>query len=130
MLKKHIDYVDYNGTARSEDFYFNLSESEIAVMEMSVNGGMTALLNQITTEQDGAKISAMFENIIKKSYGIKSLDGRSFKKSDEIFDDFYSTEAYNKLFMELITVKGAAAAFVNGILPSSFKPAPAIAAEV
>ena len=28
MIKKTIEYVDYNGTERSEDFYFNLTEAE------------------------------------------------------------------------------------------------------
>lgn len=121
MLKKHIVFTDYNGNERAEDHYFNLNESEIADMELSVNGGMMALLNQIVTEQDGAKISSMFKTIIEKSYGKKTLDGRGFEKSEEIFKSFYFTEAYNKLYMELLTEKGAAAKFVNGILPHSFK---------
>ena len=29
MLKKSITYIDYNGTERTEDFYFNLSKAEI-----------------------------------------------------------------------------------------------------
>ena len=39
MLKKTIEYVDYNGNPRKEDFYFNLSEAELAKMELSVTGG-------------------------------------------------------------------------------------------
>ena len=29
MLKKTIEYTDYNGTERKEDFYFNLTQAEI-----------------------------------------------------------------------------------------------------
>ena len=29
MIKKTIKYVDYNGTERSEDFYFNLNKAEV-----------------------------------------------------------------------------------------------------
>ena len=32
MLKKTISYVDYNGTKRTEDFYFNLTKAEISEM--------------------------------------------------------------------------------------------------
>lgn len=35
MLKKTITYVDYNGTERTEDFYFNLTKAELMEMEMS-----------------------------------------------------------------------------------------------
>ena len=40
MLKKTITYVDYNGTERTEDFYFNLTKAEILEMELSTEGGM------------------------------------------------------------------------------------------
>ena len=33
MLKKTIEYVDYNGVERKEDFYFNLSKAEVTEME-------------------------------------------------------------------------------------------------
>ena len=29
MLKKTINYTDYNGTERTEDFYFNLTQTEV-----------------------------------------------------------------------------------------------------
>ena len=35
MLKKTITYTDYNGSERTEDFYFNLSKAEIMEMELS-----------------------------------------------------------------------------------------------
>ena len=40
MLKKTINYTDYNGNERTEDFYFNLTEAEILEMEMSKTGGL------------------------------------------------------------------------------------------
>lgn len=39
MLKKEITYKDYNGTERTESFYFNLSQAELMEMEMSTSGG-------------------------------------------------------------------------------------------
>ena len=39
MLKKTIPYEDYNGTKREEDFYFNLTETELAEMQLEVTGG-------------------------------------------------------------------------------------------
>lgn len=118
MLKKTITYTDYDGNERTEDFYFNLSESELTKMQMSVTGGMQKMLNKMVAEQDEVKMMDYFEKIILMSYGEKSDDGRRFRKSAELSEAFKETEAYNKLFMELITGgEQVVAAFINGIIP-------------
>lgn len=118
MLKKTIKFTDYNGVERTEDHYFNLTEAEIMEMEMSVNGGLTEMINKIVSAQDAPSIIKMFKELILKAYGQKSADGRRFIKSEELRNEFAQTEAYSILFMELATDADAAAAFVNGIVPS------------
>lgn len=118
MLKKEITYTDYNGTQRTENFYFNLSKAEIMEMEMGTNGGYTELVQKIIEAQDTAALIKIFKDLILKSYGEKSLDGKRFIKSEEISVGFAQTEAYSELFMELATDDKAAAEFVNGIIPA------------
>lgn len=124
MLKKTITYEDYNGVTRTEDFYFNLSRAELAEMELSINGGLTEMMNRIIAAQDTPTIVKIFKDLVLKAYGEKSLDGKKFVKIDEngrrLADDFAQTEAYSILFMELATNADAAAEFFNGIVP---KPA-------
>lgn len=118
MLKKTIKSVDYNGVSRTEDHYFNLDESELMDWEMSKNGGMSEIVKRIIDAKDNAALYSLFKDIVKRSYGIKSPDGYTFDKSDEIFAKFYHTRAYSVLLMELCTDAEAAAAFVNGIIPA------------
>lgn len=118
MLKKTMTYTDYNGNPRTEDFYFNLSKAEVAEMELSTNGGLTQMLEKIVAEQDAERLTAMFKDVVLKAYGEKSLDGKRFVKSQELRDAFSQTEAYSDLFIELVTDADAAAAFINGIIPS------------
>jgi len=117
MLKKTITYVDYDGTTRTEDFYFNLSKAELAEMEMTYNGGFEKTVKAIIDEQDSKRLVEMFKDIILKSYGKKSVDGKRFIKSQELRDEFVQNEAYSVLFMELATDANAAADFINGITP-------------
>lgn len=117
MLKRTIEYVDFDGNKRKEDFYFNLSKAEVMEMELGVTGGMTQMLQKIVAEQDSKKIIETFKEIILKAYGEKSPDGKRFIKSKELSEGFSQTEAYSDLFMELATDSEAAAAFVNGIVP-------------
>lgn len=118
MLKKTIEYTDFNGTVRKEDFYFNLSKAEVMEMEMSKKGGLAEEIQRIVAAQDSPAIIQVFKDLLLKSYGVKSPDGRRFIKSKEIRDDFEQTEAYSILFMELATDADAAAKFVNGIVPA------------
>lgn len=124
MIKKTITYEDYNGVTRTEDFYFNLSKAEVMEMEMSTAGGLAEKIQAIIAAQDSTEIVKVFKELILKSYGQKSADGRRFMKSQELRDDFEQTEAYSSLFMELSSDAKAAANFVNGITPSSMDNKP------
>lgn len=120
MLKKTIKYEDYDGNIRKEDFYFNLNKAEV-IKWITMTGDYTLdkVLDRLSTERNGKKIMDIFEGLIRLSYGRKSLDGRKFEKSEEIWNDFYQTEAYSILFAELVTDANKAADFMNQIIPST-----------
>ena len=119
MLKKTVTYVDYNGVERTDDFYFNLSKAEVTEMELSVEGGFSKMLEEIVKSNDNVRIIELFKQMVLKAYGEKSADGKRFIKSKEIAEAFSQTEAYSEIFMELALDEKAAAAFVNGIMPSN-----------
>lgn len=119
MIKKTITYVDYDGNKRTEDFYFNLTKAEVTEMQVSVDGGLVNFLERIIQTNDQRQILAYFKDLILRSYGEKSADGRRFIKNQELRDAFSQTEAYVELFTELSTDADAASAFVNGIIPQT-----------
>lgn len=125
MLKKTIKYTDYNGVERNEDFFFNLTKAEIMEMQLGTAGGLADMISKIIATQDTPKIVEIFKDIITKSYGEKSADGRRFMKKDEngrpLVNNFIDTEAFSKLFMELATDDKAAASFINGIIPADME---------
>lgn len=117
MLKKVLTYTDFDGEERTEEFYFNLTKAELVKMRYSAAGGMEKRLQRIVNEKDPHKIIEVIEDFIKASYGVKSDDGKRFIKSEKLYEDFKSTEAYSDLLIQLMTDENAAAAFVNGIVP-------------
>lgn len=121
MLKKTINFVDYDGNQRSEEFYFNLNKAEILQMELSEVGGLEQMINKVVAEQDTKKLIEIFKDLILKSYGVKSPDGKRFVKSEELSNEFSQTEAFVDLFMELAMDAKAASEFVNGVIPQSLE---------
>ena len=118
MLKKTITYTDYNGTERTEDFYFNLSRAEITEMELSMEGGMRAYIQKIIAAKSQLALVTLFKEIVMKAYGKKSADGRLFMKNDAIRAEFEAHPAYSMIYMDLVTDEAKASAFVNGIIPA------------
>lgn len=121
MLKKTIEYTDYNDVKRKEDFYFNFTKAEIMEMELSTTGGLAEMIQKIIDTQDTPQIIKLFKDLVLKAYGEKSADGKRFIKNDDIRDGFAQTEAYSELFMELATDANAAASFVNAIVPKDLE---------
>jgi hypothetical protein len=118
MLERTITYIDYEGNERTETHYFNLNKSE-TIKWLTTTGEYTLdkVLMRLSEEKNGRKIMEIIEDLIHRSYGRKSLDGRKFEKSEEIWLDFFQTEAYSEFFSEIVTDAKKAAAFVNGIIP-------------
>ena len=117
MLKRTIKYEDFDGNLISEDFYFNLSKSELIELEVQYDKGLGETLQDIVKENDFKKLIAEFKRLVLLSYGVKSEDGKRFIKSDELREEFSQTPAYDALFMELATNDNAAADFIQGIVP-------------
>ena len=138
MLKKTIKYTDFNGNEVTEDFYFNLTKAEVAEMELgasrldadgNIKGGMQDLLAEIVASGSGQRIMDTFKEILARSYGMRSEDGKRFIKSKELFEEFTQTAAYSEFFMELITDADAASSFIKAVMPAdlaveSDKPKP------
>lgn len=117
MLVEKVVYTDYKGNVREESLHFNLTKAEIAEMELSHSGGLSEKVNRIVETKDGAEILALFKDLIIKSYGVVSDDGRRFIKNDTLREEFVQTEGYSVLFMRLASDADAASAFMNGIVP-------------
>lgn len=118
MLTKTIAYTDYFGTERTEKFYFNLSKAELVDMQFGTSGGLGEMMNKIVAAKDTPQIIRIFKDLILRSYGEPSADGKYFEKSEEISKRFSETEAYVNLYMELSTDDKKAAEFIAGIIPS------------
>lgn len=123
MYKRTVVYTDYMDNERKEDFYFHLNKAEV-IQWLICNGGITLdqQLQRLYEASRGKDIMDIFEDLLRRSYGKKSVDGRRFDKSDELWKDFRATEAYSIIFTELVTDAKKAAAFLNSIVPKSIAP--------
>lgn len=117
MLRKTVTFKNYDGVEITKDLYFNLRKDELISMQFEENGGLDKLLIKMQNEKDSKEIMKMFEKILKASYGEKSLDGNEFIKSDEVWNRFKSSNAYEVLFMELVSDADKLTQFIDSVVP-------------
>lgn len=123
MFTKTVTYKDFDGNERTEVCRFNLSEPEIIEMETSYPGGLEQMLKKIIEEKDQQKILAVFKELMLKSYGEKTPDGKRFIKSKELSEAFSQTGAYEQLYMQILRDTDFAIEFTNGIMPERVRQA-------
>lgn len=120
MFAKKIKYTNFAGETREEEFFFHMSKTDIVQWQYSVNGGIDQLFKRIINKGDQHALIETVKDLIHRSYGEVSIDGKSFERKRDgrsLADDFEQTAAYDVLFMELITDDKAAAEFLNGLMP-------------
>lgn len=117
MYKMKVDYTDYNGEARNEVFLFNLNNAELAEMSVSEEGGLDKKMVEIFNTHDRKELIRILKAIVLKAYGVKSTDGKTFRKSDAMREDFENSAAYPVIFMKLANDDKIASEFFNNIIP-------------
>lgn len=118
MLKREINYTDYDGNPRTETHYFNLTVNEVQTLRPTDgSSNYSTALERLESEQDVPGLAEEITRIILLAYGEKSEDGRIFRKSKELSDDFSQSAAFEQLYRELQEDARVANEFFMGILP-------------
>ena len=131
MIKRTVNYKDFDGKERTEDLYFNLTQFEATEMSMEMPTEITEEASNIKTANDATEagerlvkkmgekgIVEVVKALVLKAYGVKSEDGRTFKKSAAISEEFSQTVAFSNFMMELLSNEEECNAFINGVIPS------------
>lgn len=126
MIKKSITYTNFLEEEVTEDFYFHLGKAELINLELSEDGSFGNRLLSIVASNDHREMVAEFTKIIGQAYGIRTPDGRGFRKSAEEQETFLSSPAFDALFMELMTDPKTTAEFIQGIVPKDLANDPKV----
>ncbi len=115
MIKKTVTYEDFNGEQQTEDLYFHLNKAELAEINFKAGDLENRLKVLMATGRRGAVID-WFKEILLKSYGVRSDDGTRFVKDPEVVASFAYSNAYEVIFMELISDPIKAQEFIAGTM--------------
>ena len=121
MLRKEVEYKDFDGNDRKDVLWFLLNEVEITEMDLETSGGLVKYMESIIDTNDVNQLITIFKDLLIRSYGERSMDGKHFYKDDKIRNEFVSSAAYPVLYMEMVSDADKAVEFINGIVPSNIR---------
>lgn len=126
MLKKTVEYTDFNDNRATETLYFNITKTELAD-----NLHLQSELERIQEELGGdprdltpdevQKVLNLVKTLMKLSYGVRSDDGKRFIKSEEVWTEFTQTAVYDAFLFSLFENPDNAVSFMLGIIPSDLR---------
>lgn len=117
IYRETIQYRDLDGNKVEDLFEFSLNSAEVAEMEVSIKGGLKNYLEKVIREDNQAEILKAFKDILTKSIGRRSDNGKMFLKTEDIRNEFLYSGAYEVMFFRMISDANYAANFVNEAFP-------------
>lgn len=96
MITKSITYIDFNGTERTENHFFHLSKLDRA--KFIAKYDLQKVVEGKEDLTDTYQIIIMLDEMIIKSHGLKSDDGKRLVRDDSFAD----SAAYEALMNELL----------------------------
>ena len=117
MLKKPVNYTDYDGNPATMICYFHLNKFEWLELEAYTKGGLIENLEQALETNNAKKTIDILKKLILKAYGEKNPETGMFEKTDDIAIRFSKTEAFSELFYELAYNEEKSKEFFFGLIP-------------
>ena len=126
MIKETITYEDFNGDKQTEDLYFNITKTELSdfLDRYEELKRMQARFEGLSRDLNMSEIKEMIgvvKMFVEASYGVRSEDGKRFRKSPEIWADFRDSAAYDEFLFSLFQNPDKIMPFLNGIMPKDLK---------
>lgn len=115
MFKHTVEYNDFNGNERTEDLYFHLATHEVTRLEASIGMSLEDHITELQTNQKVPELLAFLEKVMINAFGVKSADGKTFRKTKEIHEEFEYSQAYAELFEQVVTNPDLARKFGEGV---------------
>jgi len=117
MFERTFTYEGFDGKTYSDTWGFYLSKADLLEIQLGTFVGLDALMKRLIETQNGKEIMAIIKEIILKSVGRPSSDGKRFIRNDEIREEFLQTDAYSQLFEELVLDSEKSLEFIMAAVP-------------
>lgn len=119
MFRINVKYQGFDDQEYEEVLYFNMTKIEFMRWQADANDNLAEKMKNAVKDNDFSKIIMYFEDLIRRSYGEKSEDGRRFIKNAQKTEEFMSSPVYDELFWRITQNNKECEAFLAGVIPNT-----------
>lgn len=102
MFSTNVTYKDFGGNDKSETLRFDLTQEEMLDIRDEDPSFDPANLYRVADEKDVQMMYKIMRKLILHAYGEVSEDGRYFRKSPQIMNDFAHSAMYRALLEKIL----------------------------
>lgn len=121
-----VNYTNLDGNTVEETLLFHMSSRDWikADADKKPTGGYDKFIeDNISDEQtDPVKVLTVLEDIVKRSYGFRSEDGKKFVRDPAKTEEFMDSLAYDAFLDDMLIKPGMSQDFIKNVLPRNFDP--------
>lgn len=117
MFEREFTFEGFDGKTYKDTWGFYLSKADLLEIQLGTFVGLDQLMKRLIETKNGKEIMEIVKEIIMKSVGHTSPDGRKFLRNEELREEFRQTDAYSQLFTELVTDPEKVLDFIFGAVP-------------
>lgn len=117
MFEREFTFEGFDGKTYKDTWGFYLSKADLLEIQLGTFVGLDQLMKRLIETKNGKEIMEIVKEIIMKSVGHTSPDGRKFLRNEELREEFRQTDAYSQLFTELVTDPEKVLEFIFGAVP-------------
>jgi hypothetical protein len=126
MFKDSVTYTDFNDESHTEVLWFNITKTDIlgklALVDRAeaIEKNLRGPQRELTTPEK-QEILDVVKEFMQLAYGKKSADGRHFRKSPEIWEDFRWSAAYDAYLLSLFMDENKSFVFITSVMPKDLR---------
>jgi hypothetical protein len=124
MIKRDITFTDFDGNKQTESFYFHISKSNLTDHMRRLQPKFEDMQRRLSGDKRELSIDEVFlildliKEMTKLSYGVRSEDGKRFRQTEEVWQDFRDSAAYDALLTGFMEKPETGMEFMQAVMPA------------
>jgi hypothetical protein len=123
MIKKDVTFVNFNDEKETETFWFHISKSNLTDHMVRLKPKFEDAKKRLEGEkkeltiEDVYLILDLIKEITKLAYGERSEDGKRFRQTEEVWQNFRDSAAYDALLTGFMEDPASGMEFMQAVMP-------------
>lgn len=123
MIQKTITYVDFNDETQTETFNFHITKTKLTDHMVQLKPKFEEMQSRLSGDKRELNLDEVYmildliKTMIELSYGVRSEDGKRFRQTAEVYQEFRDSAAYDAMLTGFMEDPASGMEFMQAVMP-------------